>query len=89
MAWTHTTLNIVFSAPPPQFHLSCSTLIISRLCGVTNTKCKLSIVCHSLQTIWELLIYDVAITITYYVKSIIHDNILEHKCSDIEYTNQK
>ena len=30
------------------YYLSCSTSIVNHLCGVTNTKCKPNVICHSL-----------------------------------------
>jgi hypothetical protein len=41
-------LNNVMITKCHQFYLSCSIPTINHMCSVTNTKCKPSIVCHSL-----------------------------------------
>lgn len=39
--------TIIFSVDH-QFYLSCSILVVNRLCSVTNTKYKYNITCHYL-----------------------------------------
>ena len=45
-----------------QFYLSCSILIVNCPCGVTNTKCKPNIICHSLYKNSGITDFNVAIT---------------------------
>jgi hypothetical protein len=67
--------------PTPSHNMSqgsCPMLIINCLCSVTNTKCKLDIICHSLQMFWHCRFQKLLLSLTNWFfihMSIICDNI--------------
>ena len=63
------------------------TIFVNHTCSVTNTKCILSIICHSLSKFLGMTLQFMSLTKWFFIQnSIIHDINSLHKCWDVEYT---